>query len=105
MHVIAPVARVRAVVRVRAFGDADATNAAASQPRPKACPVCKGTGMKPCGQCEGTGKNREDLFGGRYKAGDACWLCSGKAKTMCGNCVDLTVRFEPLANAMLYNIK
>lgn len=58
-----------------------------------ACPVCHGTGWKPCGQCEGAGVNATDLFGGRYRAGDACWLCAGKAKTMCGNCVDLTDTF------------
>ena len=59
----------------------------------KMCPVCQGTGWKPCGQCEGAGVNATDLFGGRYRAGDACWLCAGKAKTMCGNCVDLTDTF------------
>jgi len=59
----------------------------------KMCPVCHGTGWKPCGQCEGAGVNATDLFGGRYRAGDACWLCAGKAKTMCGNCVDLTDTF------------
>jgi len=59
------------------------------------CPVCRGTGWKPCGQCEGTGINPSDAFGGKFKAGDACWLCEGKngARTMCGNCVDLTDTF------------
>ena len=57
------------------------------------CPVCKGTGWKPCGQCDGTGVNQDDLFGGKFLKGDTCWLCSGKAKTMCGNCVDLTDSF------------
>lgn len=57
------------------------------------CPVCKGTGWKPCGQCGGTGVNQEDLFGGKFTKGDTCWLCSGKKKTMCGNCVDLTDSF------------
>ena len=57
------------------------------------CPVCRGTGWKPCGQCGGTGVNQEDLFGGKFTKGDTCWLCSGKKKTMCGNCVDLTDSF------------
>ena len=30
---------------------------------------------------------------GKFKEGDTCWLCSGKKKTMCGNCVDLTDSF------------
>ena len=57
--------------------------------------MCRGTGVKPCGQCEGTGINPSDAFGGKFKAGDACWLCEGKngARTMCGNCVDLTDTF------------
>ena len=57
--------------------------------------MCRGTGWKPCGQCEGTGINPGDAFGGKFKAGDACWLCEGKngARTMCGNCVDLTDTF------------
>jgi len=37
--------------------------------------------------------NQEDKFGGTYRKGDACWLCEGKAKTMCGNCADLTDTF------------
>ena len=57
------------------------------------CPVCEGTGWKPCGQCDGTGVNQDDLFGGKFLKGDTCWLCSGKAKTMCGNCIDLTDSF------------
>ena len=57
------------------------------------CPVCKGTGWKPCGQCDGTGVNQDDLFGGKFVKGDVCWLCAGKAKTMCGNCIDLTDSF------------
>ena len=57
------------------------------------CPVCKGTGWKPCGQCDGTGVNQDDLFGGKFVKGDTCWLCAGKAKTMCGNCIDLTDSF------------
>lgn len=41
----------------------------------------------------GTGVNQDDVFGGRSKKGDTCWLCDGKAKTMCGNCIDLTDPF------------
>ena len=59
--------------------------------RSQVCPSCQGTGMKPCGQCDGTGVNQEDKFGS--KAGEPCWLCEGRAKTMCGNCVDLTDTF------------
>ena len=58
-----------------------------------ACPVCRGTGWKPCGQCDGTGVNQEDLYGGKFRKGDQCWLCAGKKRTMCGNCVDLTDTF------------
>lgn len=73
---------------------ASAEGAGAGNDNPAAgCPVCRGTGWKPCGQCGGTGINREDLFGGKFKEGDTCWLCSGKKKTMCGNCVDLTDSF------------
>ena len=61
----------------------------------KVCPVCQNTGLKPCGQCEGTGVNQEDKYGGKdgYKKGQPCWLCQGKRKTMCGNCIDLTDSF------------
>ncbi len=44
-----------------------------------ACVVCQGTGLKPCGQCGGAGTNQEDLFGGRFRAGDACWLCEARS--------------------------
>ena len=84
------------------------------------CAVCAGTGLKPCGQCNGSGVNNEDLFGGRFVAGDPCWLCEvrrtpsavqrslprlrralsalavrpqGAAKTMCGACADMTDTF------------
>ena len=61
----------------------------------KVCPICRGTGLKPCGQCDGTGVNQEDKYGGKdgYRKGQPCWLCEGKRKTMCGNCVDLTDSF------------
>ena len=61
----------------------------------KVCPICQGTGLKPCGQCDGTGVNQEDKYGGKdgYRKGQPCWLCEGKRKTMCGNCVDLTDSF------------
>ena len=58
------------------------------------CPVCRGTGWEAgagsAGEPEST---RRDLFGGKFTKGDTCWLCSGKKKTMCGNCVDLTDSF------------
>ncbi len=28
-----------------------------------------------------------------YKKGQPCWLCQGKRKTMCGNCIDFTDSF------------
>jgi len=61
----------------------------------KMCPICQNTGLKPCGQCEGTGVNQEDKYGGKvgYKKGQPCWLCQGKRKTMCGNCIDFTDSF------------
>lgn len=61
----------------------------------KVCPICQNTGLKPCGQCEGTGVNQEDKYGGKdgYKKGQPCWLCQGKRKTMCGNCIDFTDSF------------
>lgn len=55
--------------------------------------MCQGTGFKVCGQCEGTGVNLEDKFSGRYLKGHTCWICQGVAKTMCGNCVDMTDAF------------
>jgi len=86
-------ARLRApVTRFVTASDASSSSNGDANAR-RTCPVCGGTGWKPCGQCEGTGVNREDLFAGKFKAGDACWLCAGKAKTMCGNCVDLTDTF------------
>eukprot|EP00193_Tetraselmis_chui_P022103 CAMPEP_0177777028 /NCGR_PEP_ID=MMETSP0491_2-20121128/15050_1 /TAXON_ID=63592 /ORGANISM="Tetraselmis chuii, Strain PLY429" /LENGTH=134 /DNA_ID=CAMNT_0019295903 /DNA_START=99 /DNA_END=503 /DNA_ORIENTATION=+ len=84
------------------FGPAITRNTSASliadasavgQRSQRVCPVCKGTGFKPCGQCEGTGINQEDKFGGTYRKGDPCWLCEGKARSMCGNCADLTDTF------------
>ena len=57
------------------------------------CAVCNGTGLKPCGQCDGTGVNQEDKYGGSVKKGAVCWLCDGAANTMCGNCVDMTDAF------------
>ena len=82
----APVTRLAGASDARSSSNGDAKTRGA-------CPVCGGSGWKPCGQCEGAGVNREDLFGGKFKAGDPCWLCAGKAKTMCGNCVDLTDTF------------
>ena len=44
----------------------------------RTCAACAGSGLKPCGQCHGTGFNTEDLFGGRYLKGDKCWLCEAR---------------------------
>ena len=74
-------------------GNSDQGAGAGNDNPAKNCPVCGGTGWKPCGQCGGTGVNQEDLFGGKFVKGDTCWLCCGKCKTMCGNCVDLTDSF------------
>jgi DnaJ-class molecular chaperone len=73
----------------------DGEDAARATSGRKMCPICQGTGLKPCGQCDGTGVNQEDKYGGKdgYRKGQPCWLCEGKRKTMCGNCVDLTDSF------------
>lgn len=78
-----------------AFARAASASAASGGGEKKVCPVCQNTGLKPCGQCEGTGVNQEDKYGGKdgYKKGQPCWLCQGKRKTMCGNCIDLTDSF------------
>lgn len=75
-------------------GGRDAATASAGEKK-VLCPICRGTGLKPCGQCEGTGVNQEDKYGGKdgYRKGQPCWLCEGKRKTMCGNCIDLTDSF------------
>ena len=70
----------------------DGAGAGNAQPH-RECRTCRGSGWKPCGQCGGTGVNPSDVFGGRYVRGDPCWLCNGKAKTMCGDCVDMTDTF------------
>ena len=81
-------------VRRRSSGGSDAATAGAGEKKAM-CPICRGTGLKPCGQCEGTGVNQEDKYGGKdgYRKGQPCWLCEGKRKTMCGNCIDLTDSF------------
>lgn len=78
-----------------AYACAAAASGASGGGEKKVCPVCQNTGLKPCGQCEGTGVNQEDKYGGKdgYKKGQPCWLCQGKRKTMCGNCIDLTDSF------------
>ena len=53
----------------------------------------QGHGLETVRPVRGTGVNQDDLFGGKFLKGDTCWLCSGKAKTMCGNCVGLTDSF------------
>jgi hypothetical protein len=87
-HIFSPNART-------AFARAASASAASGGGEKKVCPVCQNTGLKPCGQCEGTGVNQEDKYGGKdgYKKGQPCWLCQGKRKTMCGNCIDLTDSF------------
>ena len=85
-HIFSPNART-------AFACAAAASAASGGGE-RRCVVCQNTGLKPCGQCEGTGVNQEDKYGGKdgYK-GQPCWLCQGKRKAMCGNCIDLTDSF------------
>ena len=46
----------------------------------EACPVCRGTGWKPCGQCDGTGVNQEDLYGGRFKREIRAGSATGRKK-------------------------
>lgn len=50
------------------------------------CAECDGKGAIQCSQCKGNGVNSVDFFGGRFKAGDACWLCGGKKLMLCGDC-------------------
>ncbi|KAI5673429.1 hypothetical protein M9H77_13793 [Catharanthus roseus] len=50
------------------------------------CADCDGNGAVKCSQCKGNGVNSVDHFGGRFKAGDSCWLCGGKKNVLCGNC-------------------
>ncbi|MQL73474.1 hypothetical protein Taro_005832 [Colocasia esculenta] len=50
------------------------------------CANCDGNGAIQCTQCNGNGINAVDHFGGRYKAGQMCWLCRGKREILCGNC-------------------
>ncbi|CAA6666413.1 unnamed protein product [Spirodela intermedia] len=50
------------------------------------CADCEGNGAIQCTQCKGTGVNSEDHFGGRFKAGQTCWLCRGKREILCGSC-------------------
>ncbi|KAL9442997.1 hypothetical protein AB3S75_016371 [Citrus x aurantiifolia] len=50
------------------------------------CADCDGNGAVLCSQCKGSGVNAVDFFGGRFKAGDSCWLCGGKRDMLCGNC-------------------
>eukprot|EP00242_Pyramimonas_sp_CCMP2087_P015748 CAMPEP_0198209038 /NCGR_PEP_ID=MMETSP1445-20131203/12362_1 /TAXON_ID=36898 /ORGANISM="Pyramimonas sp., Strain CCMP2087" /LENGTH=162 /DNA_ID=CAMNT_0043882665 /DNA_START=84 /DNA_END=572 /DNA_ORIENTATION=- len=50
------------------------------------CERCNGDGDVDCSKCDGTGVNAEDVFGGRFKKGDNCWLCRGQNKMTCGDC-------------------
>eukprot|EP00250_Pteridium_aquilinum_P028434 c37144_g1_i1 orf=230-685(+) len=62
----------------------------AQQPAPSSssilCKSCDGNGAVVCTQCKGDGINKEDFFGGHFKAGSICWLCRGKRETLCGDC-------------------
>ncbi|XP_078432386.1 dnaJ/Hsp40 cysteine-rich domain superfamily protein [Wolffia australiana] len=58
----------------------------ATKPNSIVCADCDGNGAIQCTQCEGTGVNAVDHFGGRFKAGQLCWLCRGKKEILCGNC-------------------
>ncbi|XP_009355730.1 protein BUNDLE SHEATH DEFECTIVE 2, chloroplastic [Pyrus x bretschneideri] len=56
------------------------------KPNSMICPDCDANGAVLCSQCKGSGVNSVDLFGGRFKAGDSCWLCGGRKEMLCGNC-------------------
>ncbi|KAK2660573.1 hypothetical protein Ddye_007106 [Dipteronia dyeriana] len=49
-----------------------------TKPNSVICGDCDGNGAVQCSQCKGNGVNSVDLFNGRFKAGDSCWLCGGK---------------------------
>ncbi|KAF3447123.1 hypothetical protein FNV43_RR12303 [Rhamnella rubrinervis] len=75
-----PAARLR---RVKAKG---VKNNRSSKPNSVICSDCDGNGAVLCSQCKGSGVNSVDIFDGRFKAGDSCWLCGGKKEMLCGNC-------------------
>nr|APR64154.1 hypothetical protein [Populus tomentosa] len=57
-----------------------------TKPNSMICADCDGNGAVLCSQCKGSGVNSADLFNGRFKAGDSCWLCGGRKEMLCGNC-------------------
>ncbi|TXG62157.1 hypothetical protein EZV62_013520 [Acer yangbiense] len=57
-----------------------------TKPNSVICGDCDGNGAVQCSQCKGNGVNSVDLFNGRFKVGDSCWLCGGKKDMLCGNC-------------------
>ncbi|KAK4747050.1 hypothetical protein SAY87_026087 [Trapa incisa] len=57
-----------------------------SKPKSMICANCDGNGAVLCSQCKGDGINSEDMFNGRFKAGDSCWLCGGRREMLCGSC-------------------
>eukprot|EP00793_Prasinoderma_coloniale_P006164 PRCOL_00004639-RA len=60
------------------------------------CKVCNGTGAVECPKCEGTGRNKEDVFEGgglsvavsgfSAEKGGICWLCRGVKTMPCQAC-------------------
>ncbi|KAJ7966174.1 Chaperone protein DnaJ-like [Quillaja saponaria] len=63
-----------------------AKNSQSTKPNSVICGDCDGNGAVLCSQCKGSGVNSVDIFNGRFKAGDSCWLCGGKKDMLCGNC-------------------
>ncbi|XP_028779309.1 protein SPA, chloroplastic isoform X2 [Neltuma alba] len=63
-----------------------ANNNRNTKPNSVICGDCDGNGAVLCSQCKGTGVNSADLFNGKFKAGESCWLCGGKKEMLCGNC-------------------
>ncbi|KAJ6674022.1 PLASTID TRANSCRIPTIONALLY ACTIVE PROTEIN [Salix viminalis] len=57
-----------------------------TKPNSMVCADCDGNGAVLCSQCKGSGVNSADIFNGRFKAGDSCWLCGGRKEMLCGNC-------------------
>ncbi|XP_029124517.1 uncharacterized protein LOC109817669 isoform X2 [Cajanus cajan] len=57
-----------------------------TKPNSVICADCDGNGAVLCSQCKGSGVNSVDVFDGRFKAGDSCWLCGGRKEMLCGNC-------------------
>ncbi|GMN45423.1 hypothetical protein TIFTF001_014609 [Ficus carica] len=56
------------------------------KPKSMICADCDGNGKVLCSQCQGSGVNSVDIFNGRFKKGDSCWICGGRKEMLCGNC-------------------